>query len=434
MLTEAREVTLVISDLHMGEGAESVLEDFKRHPAKRPFQDTSEDRVLDDQFDDFIKLVMRTGAGKKVCLRFLGDTFDPLAVTLDRPLPVLSREEDDLEKFVKIVGGHPIFFRALKDYCCASSEFETVFHIGNHDLFLCWPSIQAAIRALVSPAHPERVRFVYDELDRGVYFRHGESEPHDFIDSARLIIKQADFVQLFKSENVEKLIQKGEIPSYDVLNVPLGHFLTADLETPLKRANYLIGRLHIHGFVWLDACRNFGRRSWYSHPWFGFIAFYHLLRTIFKHTLFAVRPLKWKSGLRKILEVVWWTIVGILTDATPRDKAMKVFKERPEVDVVVFGHEHWYYQETHSYPSKTYINTGAWMELWKARPRPISRRWEKYPILAEVMTFLRDCYRDANLAPVRLFPVAVISYNAVGERQARLMRFDEDEHILKELN
>lgn len=435
MLTEAREATFVISDLHLGEGAESVLEDFKHHPPKRPFQDTSEDRVLDDQFAEFIKLVMRLGAGKKICLRFLGDTFDPLAVTLDRPLPMMSREEDDLEKFMRIVNGHPLFFRALKNFCCASPEFELVFHIGNHDLLLCWPTIQTAICGIICPNHPERVRFVYDELDRGVYFRHGENEPHDYVDPSRLIIKRADFAQLFKAENVEKLIKDGEIPSYDVLNVPLGHFLTTDLETPLKRHNYLIGRMHVHGFVWLDACRNLGYGSWYRHRWFGFIAFYYLLRTILKHTLFAIRPLKWKSGLRKILEVVWWTIEGVLTGATSRDLAMNILKERQDIDVVVFGHEHRYYQETRQYAkSKTYINTGAWMEMWKARPRPLSKKWERLPVLVKVMTFLRDCYRDANLAPVRLFPVAVISYNTAGERSARLMRFDEDERILKELN
>lgn len=434
MLTSAKEVTFGVSDLHLGEGADSLLEDFKHHPAGCPIGNTVLDYVLDKDFIAFVNWIKKNCAGKKVCLKFLGDAFDFVAVVLETKTRIMSLEDDDLEKFKKIVLGHPGFFRALRSYCESDDDFRVDFYLGNHDLALAWPAVQKEIVELISPAHPERVRFLYDETDRGIYFRHGESEPHDRVDPKHIIVKRADLIQLLQAEHMEKLVNEGELPTQDILNVPLAHYLTTDLENPLKRADLLVGRMHVHGFVWLDALLNLFHGTWYRHRWFSLIAAYFLLQTIIKHTFFAIWPLKWKSGIKKIAEVLWWTIVGMLTNATPRDVAFRVLSERDEVDVVVFGHEHRYTQETRQYGrSKTYINTGTWIEMWRVRKRPAYMNWQRFPIFGQVFEACRHFYHDADLVPVRRFPVLVISYDENNERTLRLMRFDEEEHVLKEL-
>jgi len=434
MLTDAKKVVAVISDLHLGEGVDSPIEDFKHHEPGNRIDDADSDYTLDNHFAAFLKWLTDACQGKELCLILNGDTFDPLAVRLRGEYVTLPYENADVRKFQKIARGHPEFFSALKEFL-AHQNHELLFIRGNHDIFLDWPKVRAALLEKISPNHPNRVRFGWEEVCGGIYIRHGEAEPHDRINHKKVIITRADLAKLFKPKEWEKMLRSGELPSEDVLDVPLGHYLTADLENPLRVHNYLIARMHVHGFVWSDAFRNIGRRSWYRSRWFGLIAAYHLIKTILKHSLFGFWHLKMKSGPRRILKVVWWTIVGFLEGATTRDLALKILKEREDVDVVVMGHEHQYCVEMHQIGSRatTYVNTGAWNEQWEAKKDPAEKSWKYFDWLRRFGAFWRKFYQDAEMVPHLTCPTLVISWNAAGERTVRLMRFDYEEKTLKKL-
>lgn len=433
MFPKAKEVSFVISDLHLGEGAQSSLEEFKHHPAGLDICDTGLDHVLDEAFCDFINCIVNDYRGAKICLKLLGDTFDPLAVELDGKAEVLLYEEDDLRKFRAIANGHPRFFSALRLFCLQPDCFLQVF-VGNHDLFLAWPEVQKEFLGMVSPGQFEKVKFMYSLDEMGVYYEHGATEPHDRFDPKKLIIRQADLLELLKKENLENLLHSGQIPLRETLNVTQGHYLSVGLSNALKKANYLIGRMHIHGFVWKDAAMRIFRRSWYRRRSFVLVAAFNLIKTFIVHSLFNLWHMRTKSGFIKILKVIWWTITGAIDGTTPRAHAARLLRERDDIDIVVLGHEHWPEEELYRVGNrhKKYFNTGSWTEMWECRALSPNKVWKRLPRLQRFLLFFRELFRDADLVSTTLFPVLVVSYDEEGERWVRLRRWDSESKEIKD--
>lgn len=433
MFSKIKKVSFVISDLHLGEGARSLLETFKHHPAGRDISDTRLDRVLDREFFYFVDWIIRNCRGAQVSLKLLGDTLDPLAVELDGRSEVLPYEEEDVRKFRIIAAGHPLFFRILR-FFCSRPNCSLQVYIGNHDMFMAWPEVQKEFLKLVSPDHPDRVQFLCADDENGVHYEHGATEPHDRFDPEKIIIRRPELLELLKKENMENLFKRGKIPLRETLDVPQGHYLTVGLQNPLQKTNYLIGRMHIHGFVWLDAAMRIFRRSWYRRRSFVFVAIYHLIKTLLSHSLFAFWHARTKSGLRKIFKVIWWTITGAMDGTTPRALAARLLHERDDLDVVVLGHEHWPEEELYRVGNrhKKYFNTGSWMEMWERRVLPPDQIWKHFGRLQRFLLFLRDLLHDADLVSATLFPVLVVSYDPEGERLVRLMRWDQESRDVKD--
>src|SRR3989344_6306892 len=86
---------VTISDLHLGEGI--LYEDGTLNPL--------EDFLHDRSFYKFLKLIDEKYREYSVCLNLLGDIFEGAQ---DPP-----HEEAALERFKKIIKGHPLFFKAL---------------------------------------------------------------------------------------------------------------------------------------------------------------------------------------------------------------------------------------------------------------------------------------------------------------------------------
>lgn len=433
MFSKIRQVSFVISDLHLGEGVNSPLEEFKRHPAGRDISDTGADSVLDGVFEDFVCWIVRNCKGVGVTLKLLGDTLDPLAVELDGRAEVLPYEEDDVRKFRKIVAGHPLFFSTLR-YFCRQPNCALQVYIGNHDMFLAWPEVQKEFLKLVSPDNSDRVQFLYATDENGVHYEHGATEPHDRFNPDKMIIRRAELPELLKKEHLEKLLTSGKVPLRETLDVTQGHYLTVGLQNPLKKTNYLIGRMHIHDFVWVDAAMRIFRHSWYRHRSFPLVAAYHLIKTFLGNSLFAFWHARTKSGFRKILKVVWWTITGAVDGTTPRAYAARLLRERDDIDVVVLGHEHWPEEELYHVGNrhKKYFNTGSWVEMWEERAMPAELLWKRFGRLQKFLLFFRDLFREADLVPTALFTVLVVSYDQEGERAVRLMRWDSDSKDIKD--
>ncbi len=428
MSSEARKVIYVISDLHLGAGVysswkESMHEMFKSHPVGRDFRDTSEDEVLDPFFHDFIHWIVSNHQGDEVCLKLLGDIFDPLAVELDGRADFPQYEEDDVLRLQKIAIGHHSLIEALR-FFCGQPNCSVEFIVGNHDLFLAWPGVQTEVQKLISQDHPDRVQFFGSLAAVGVYYEHGATEPHNRFD-----------LDLRKNILEEGDPRSGEVKR--TLDVTQGHYLSRGLANPLMLVDFLIERMHIHGFVWLDVLLHPFRRPWYRcrASVFVLVAAYHLFKIFIFHSLSTLRHMRTKSGFMKILKVLWWTITGAIGGTTTKARAERYLREHDETDVVVLGHEHSPGEELlhiGNRPRK-YFNVGAWIQMWERRaPSPSMLTWKRLRRLQGFLFFFRDLFQSPELVSITLFPVLVVSHDDNGERGVRFMRWDSESKEIKD--
>jgi UDP-2,3-diacylglucosamine pyrophosphatase LpxH len=78
----------------------------------------------------------------------LGDLFDFLQVELPEPHKTgVTSSDSTLAKLEIVARGHPEVFRALGRFLAAGNRIEIV--IGNHDIELIWPAVQARLRELL---------------------------------------------------------------------------------------------------------------------------------------------------------------------------------------------------------------------------------------------------------------------------------------------
>jgi len=157
------EHTIVLSDVHL---CEAEIPDPKR-PLWKKFK--QRELFFDDCFARFLDYILKVTEGP-VELVFNGDLFDfdgvcALPEAPEFPVSWLERrrglhpeERKSLWKIRLILAEHPVWFDALRDFLLAGHR--VVFVIGNHDLELHWPSVQAAIlETLDLPDAVGHVRF-----------------------------------------------------------------------------------------------------------------------------------------------------------------------------------------------------------------------------------------------------------------------------------
>jgi UDP-2,3-diacylglucosamine pyrophosphatase LpxH len=149
---DQKQVTLIVSDLHMGDG--SAGDDF-----------------VDDQqqFANFVRAQAATAEGRagRIELIINGDFLEmvqvlPEAYQGDGSLYWCS-ESESVRKLDRIVAGHPAVFDALKEFQLLKNQV-TLFP-GNHDVDLHWPAVRNKLQ--------QRIPGINIEIDSITYKRYG---------------------------------------------------------------------------------------------------------------------------------------------------------------------------------------------------------------------------------------------------------------------
>src|SRR5690606_24144179 len=123
-----KKIKLVCSDLHVGAGR--LLEDGRLN--------LLEEFYFDDKFSEFLNYYS-TGAfaDAEVELILNGDIFNFLQTDYKGHFLTCITESITLDQIRRMVTGHPVFFRALRDF--AAKGHEITFVVGNHDQGMLWP-------------------------------------------------------------------------------------------------------------------------------------------------------------------------------------------------------------------------------------------------------------------------------------------------------
>ena len=153
--------TAVVSDLHL---ADFEAEDPAR-PGWRKFK--TRGVAADDRLLHLLGHVRALAGGAPIELVLAGDIFDfdtIVAIPEPAPFPVtwlerrrgLAPEEDrSAWKMRRILADHAALFDALRAFVAEGHTL--AFIIGNHDLELHWPAVQAELRAALAPPTPDAV-------------------------------------------------------------------------------------------------------------------------------------------------------------------------------------------------------------------------------------------------------------------------------------
>jgi UDP-2,3-diacylglucosamine pyrophosphatase LpxH len=152
----AQAEAFVVSDLHLGAGdADPELEDFDQ----------------DDKFAEFVAQI----AGPGVTLFINGDFIDFAQIPpyeVPTPHHLLWAEAASLVKVQRATDAHALVFSALAGLLAKGGALR--LHIGNHDLDLAWPSVQAHLRTLLQPGSPDALQFITTfSRYHGVHIEHG---------------------------------------------------------------------------------------------------------------------------------------------------------------------------------------------------------------------------------------------------------------------
>lgn len=433
MFDNIKTIKFFISDFHMGEGANSLHEDFKYHEPGVPMEDTRNDFILDKYFDDFVNWIVENLCHcSDVQLYLNGDIFDFSSVSLSNKSIAFPYKKEAVAKLKIIMAAHPLFFNALSKFC-AQSNTTLKFFKGNHDWELNWPVVQKIIKGHISPKYPNKILFLYEETNNGTYCRHGENEPSIKSNYKKPIITYFDLLRLpaaFKKTSLNFALR-------EVLDVPLSYYLLGYLMYNLKPYNYLMSRMHTHGFVWLDAIKNIGCRSWYRRRSFPFQAVYYFIRTLLGHLLFVrFWHIKMKASFKKIIQLVWWTVTGVLTGTTPRDSALEVLHSREDVDCVIYSHEHQHSFEVIQigHRAKTYMNTGTWMPQFKADTSKTKKPWKRFVWLQIFFSFVYELFVTHKLKIIWKCPVGLETINNNNSVNRRLVEWDREAKTLKQMS
>jgi UDP-2,3-diacylglucosamine pyrophosphatase LpxH len=153
----ARSDLYIISDLHLCDG--TAVEDFQ----------PDDERAL-------VSLLFALGRSRTATLIINGDFIDFVQV---QPRPGMWRgptldacEAESLEKLERVLRAHSPVFDALGRFVALGNTLRV--HVGNHDIDLLWPGVQARLRERLglTPGHPA-LSFGEAFLEAGLYVEHG---------------------------------------------------------------------------------------------------------------------------------------------------------------------------------------------------------------------------------------------------------------------
>ncbi len=314
-MEKKKQIKLVVSDLHLGigrtlaNGQLNSLEEF----------------YFDEKFSEFLHYYT-TGkyADYEVELVLNGDILNFLQVDYNGHYLTVLTESICMDILRRIVSGHPIFFRTLRDFVAIRGNSIT-FVVGNHDQAMLWPACRTYLNEVVAST----IRFknlVY--FFEGVHIEHGHMhEAANRLDPRKFFLKK-------------------NLPE-PILNLPFGSHFFVEFVLGIK-----------HKYPHVDKIRPFNRmlrwalfnETWFTISNFFGLAFY-FLRSILTNDPRRMFP--FSRIVRILLES------AVFPDLS--ESARRVLQDE-RVHTVCFGHSH-VYQYRQFDQNREYFNTGTWADL-----------------------------------------------------------------------
>lgn len=312
---EKKRIKLVVSDLHLGCGL--ILENGQLN--------FLEEFYFDEKFAEFIHFYT-TGkyADAQVELILNGDIFNFLQTDYRGHFLTVITEDITLEILERIVKGHPLFFKALREL--AAREGNTVTYVvGNHDQGMLWPKARDFLNQTVGTAI--RYRSLVYFFD-GVHIEHGHMhEAANRLDPRKFFLKR-------------------NLPE-PILNLPLGSHFFVEVVLKIK-----------HRYPHVDKIRPFNRMiRWFllNETFLLFGGFWSLGRYLLK-SAFAKDPRR-AFPVKQLVQVLLES--AVFPDLS--ESARKIVMDE-RIHTVVFGHSHVYQYRQWGHDME-YFNTGTWTDL-----------------------------------------------------------------------
>lgn len=314
-MSSKKKIKLVVSDLHVGVGR--ILENGQLN--------SLEEFYFDEKFAEFLHYYT-TGkyAEHEVELILNGDILNFLQVDYRGHYLTVITEPICMDILRRIVAGHPVFFKALRDFAAKPGNVLT-YVVGNHDQAMLWPSCRTHLNEVIqSTVHFKNIVYFFD----GVHIEHGHMhEAANRLDPRKFFLKK----------NLAE----------PILNLPFGSHFFVEFVMKIKEK-------HPH----VDKIRPFNRMiRWALFNETGFTIRNMInLGIYFLKSIFANDPRR-MFPFSRILQVLLES--AVFPDLT--ESARRVLQDE-RVHTVCFGHSH-VYQYRQFAENREYFNTGTWTDL-----------------------------------------------------------------------
>ncbi len=310
-----KHLKLVISDLHLGVGR--TLENGQLNQL--------EEFYFDEKFSEFLHYYTNGKyADHDVELILNGDIFNFLQIDYRGHYLTVITESICLDILQRIVVGHPIFFKALREFAAKPGNSIT-YVVGNHDQAMLWPGT----RALLNEALGTTIRF-----KNIVYFFDGVHIEHGHMHEAA---NRFDPRKFFLKKNLAE----------PILNLPFGSHFFVEFVLKIK-----------HKYPHVDKIRPFDRMiRWalFNETLFTIANLFHLA-FYFMKSILTNDPRRMFPFSRIVRVLAESAVFPDLSEA-----ARRILQDE-RVHTVCFGHSHVYQYRQFS-ENREYFNTGTWTDL-----------------------------------------------------------------------
>jgi len=314
-MTKKKQIKLVLSDLHLGVGR--TLENGQLN--------SFEEFYFDEKFSEFLHFYT-TGkyADYEVELILNGDILNFLQIDYHGHFLTVITEPICLNIIQRIVSGHPVFFKALRDFAARPGNVIT-YVVGNHDQAMLWPGTRAYLNEVIGSS----IRF-----KNIVYFFDGVHVEHGHMHEAA---NRLDPRKFFLKKNLAE----------PILNLPFGSHFFVEFVLKIK-----------HKYPHVDKIRPFNRMM----RWALFNETLFTISNIINLALYFLRSIlsndpRRMFPLSRIVQVLAES--AVFPDLT--ESARRVLQDE-RVHTVCFGHSHVYQYRQFS-EDREYFNTGTWTDL-----------------------------------------------------------------------
>ena len=311
----AKKIKLVISDLHIGLG----------HTLENGQLNSLEEFHFDEKFAEFLHFYT-TGkyAEHEVELILNGDILNFLQIDYKGHYLTVITEPICIDIQKRVVTGHPIFFKALREFAAKPGN-QITYIVGNHDQAMLWPGVRAHFNEVVGTVvRFKNIVYFFD----GVHIEHGHMhEAANRFDPRKFFLKKG--------------------LAEPILNLPFGSHFFVEFVLKIKHS-------HPH----FDKVRPFNRMMrWAFLNETAFTVKNALnLGLYFLKSIFTNDPRRMFPFSRIMAVIAESAIFPDLTES-----ARRVLQDE-RVHTVCFGHSH-VYQYRQFADNREYFNTGTWTDL-----------------------------------------------------------------------
>lgn len=311
----AKQIKLVVSDLHLGVGR--TLENGRLN--------SLEEFYFDEKFAEFLHFYT-TGkyAEHMVELILNGDIFNFLQVDYRGHYLTVLTEDICMDIMRRIIAGHPVFFKAIKDFAAKPGNSVT-FVVGNHDQAMLWPSLRAYFNEVIGTSVKyKNIVYFFD----GVHIEHGHMhEAANRLDPRKFFLKK----------NLAE----------PILNLPFGSHFFVDFVLRVKQKHPHVDKIRPFKRMMRWALVN---ETWFTITHMMSLALY-FLKSMFSND--PRRQFPFSRVVKVLLESAIFPDLG--------EAAHRILQDN-RVHTVCFGHSH-VYQYRQWGENMEYFNTGTWTDL-----------------------------------------------------------------------